>query len=357
MTEEHWGLLLKCAMMETTPAPVAGLIVDSPWIPGYLGVDTIDYMTDMEVWKRAQLAIREHFPGVIFIPDYWVEFGMAAEPSGFGCTVSFYRDRPPAIRHRIASFDDMDQLDALPQPNPKTDGLMALALNNYRRASLWAKERGSPIKIIASRGPLNIAVHIMGVTEFLLAAKLDPDGAHRLLKRTALLTKSWLEAQAEAVGTAEGVLLLDDIAGFFSEEDYLEFAHPYLKEVLDAFNFPVKILHNDTHNPASYPHLHELGVNICNFTHEISLNEARAAVGDKVCLMGNAPPLAELAQGTPQSVKADLTRRLRAFGTCRKGLIISAGGGVSPGTPREKIEALILGANQTERAFAAASAN
>ena len=35
--------------------------------------------------------------------------------------------------------------------------------------------------------------------------------------------------------TVEGIFILDDIVGFVNEEHYLEFAHPYLKRICDAF--------------------------------------------------------------------------------------------------------------------------
>ena len=35
--------------------------------------------------------------------------------------------------------------------------------------------------------------------------------------------------------TVEGIFILDDIVGFVNEEHYLEFCHPYLKRICDAF--------------------------------------------------------------------------------------------------------------------------
>lgn len=45
----------------------------------------------------------------------------------------------------------------------------------------------------------------------------------------------WLKAQAEVIGqTLEGILVLDDIAGFLSAGCCREFAHPYLKQICEA---------------------------------------------------------------------------------------------------------------------------
>ena len=105
-------------MEDTGDVPV-GLIVDSPWIPGYLGISTLDYYTMPDVWLESNLKIKRDFPGLILIPDFWVEYGMATEPSGFGCRVVFFEDRMPNINHIISSAEDIEQILDLPVPNPK----------------------------------------------------------------------------------------------------------------------------------------------------------------------------------------------------------------------------------------------
>ena len=76
--------------------PVA-LIVDSPWLPSYAGIDTFDYFLLPEVWTRINLQLLTRFPDVAWIPGFWVEYGMAAEPSAFGAKVVWHHDRPPSI--------------------------------------------------------------------------------------------------------------------------------------------------------------------------------------------------------------------------------------------------------------------
>jgi len=336
MKQEQWDVIQKCArMQEVQPTPVS-LIVDSPWIPGYTGVSTLDYLTIPEVWLASNLQVVERFPNIIFLPGFWVEMGMAAEPSGFGCKISFYSDSPPAVH---AMIDSSEEIERLKTPNPQTDGLMPLILNQYRHFEPRIIDAGYVMKVVAARGPLATATHLMGVTNFLLGLKLDPKNTHRLLKMTTTAARNWLEAQAQALSSVEGVMLLDDIVGFLSPNDYLEFAHPYLKEILDAFPETVKILHNDMDNPVSYAYLVELPVHIFNFTHLKPLAKVRQLVGPKVCLMGNVAPLDTLGNGTPQEVLESALACLKSDAG-KHGLILSAGGGVSPGTPEENILAL-----------------
>jgi uroporphyrinogen decarboxylase len=337
MRREQWQVIRRCAAGEQVdPTPVA-LIVDSPWIPGFLGLSTLDYLTVPEVWLEANLAVERRFPEIIFLPGFWVEIGMAAEPSGFGCKTCLFADTTPAVHPVINSAAELDRLIA---PDPRTDGFMPVVLNYYRRLEPRVNEAGHVIKMVAARGPLTVATHVMGVSNFLLELKLNPQGTHRFLRQTTTLVRTWLAAQAEALREVEGILVLDDIAGFMSAKDYLEFGHPYLKEIFDAFPGAVKMFHNDTDNPVSYGHFAELGIHLFNFTHLQPLARVRERVGPKVCLVGNVPPLEVLARGTPTAVQAAARDCLEALPE-RRGLILSAGGGTSPGTPAENLQALV----------------
>ena len=187
----------------------------------------------------------------------------------------------------------------------------------------------------------NTSFFIIGIT----FAGSDPQNTHKVIKITTEITRNWLEAQANVLKEVEGILILDDIVGFLSPDDYLEFAHPYLKEIFEAFPDALKIFHNDMNNPASYPYLSELPINIFNFTHLQTIDKVRQLVGKKVCLMGNIPPLDVLAQANPNKVTESVKSCLDAH-PGKKGFILSAGGGVSPGTPKENVEALVISLKQ-----------
>ena len=320
--------------------PLVALIVDSPWIPGHVGLSTLDYVTAPDVWLEANLTVEREFPDVIFLPGFWAEVGMATEPSGFGCRVRFFRDSPPAALPVLGAPGDADGIEP---PNPRSDGFLPLLLNFYRRAKPRLADSGQEIKMVAARGPLTVAAHLLGMTAFLEGLKLQGAATHRLLRLTTSTVKDWLHAQAEAIGGIEGVLVLDDISGMMGAKDYLEFAHPYLKEVFDAFPGVIKMFHNDTDNPVPYRFLAELGIHLFNFTHLQPIAKVREWVGDNICLVGNVPPLEVLAQGTHEDVKRSAVECLRLH-SGRKGLILSAGGGTSPGTPAANVKALVSAA-------------
>jgi hypothetical protein len=112
---------------EPDQVPVA-LIVDSPWLPGYAGVDTRDYFLFPERWLNINLGLLERFPDAVWIPGFWVEYGMAAEPSAFGAKIRFHADRPPSIEPLVA---DLGFWAEAKPANPHEDGLMPLVLRLY----------------------------------------------------------------------------------------------------------------------------------------------------------------------------------------------------------------------------------
>ncbi len=342
MTDKEWSDLLAFLGGEAGRRVPAGLIVDSPWIPGYCGVDTVDYYGDPDIWLSCQDKVRSDFPELMLLPGDWVEFGMASEPSAFGCPVHFYHNQTVGIGHLITTADELDALDDLPVPDPNHDGLMPLVLSKIRLLRGPLLERGRRMRIIAARGPLNIAGFLMTIPEFCVAVKTDPDRVHRLLDKTTELVIRWLEAQAEAAGEIGGILLLDDICGFFSEGEYLEFAHPRLKRIFDHFSVPVKMFHNDNfgNRYTTFPHIADLGVNLFNFSFQAELGEAAGMLGPKVAILGNLPPLELLTRGSPDEIAEAVNAQLDIRpANCR--LMLSAGGGASPGMPKENLRAML----------------
>ena len=348
MRASQWNTLVRIVRGERVEHTPVALIVDSPWIPPFLEMSTVDYIAVPDLWLQANLAVARRFPDVIFLPGFWVEPGMASEPSGFGCRISFSEGQPPSV-HAIAS--DISEIDGLEAPNPLHDGLMPLVIAQYRHAASRVRAEGMDIRMVAARGPLAVASHLLGLTGFLMGLKTDPARTHRLLKVTTRLAKDWLTAQAEALPGVEGIMVLDDVMGFLSKEDYLEFAHPYMQ---DLFSIPaaVKILHNDTDSPVCYPFIRDIGAHVFNFTHLKSISSVRTLVGDTVCLMGNVAPLEVLAQGSPASV-AGAVRRCLEENAGHPSFLLSAGGGTSPGTPAANIDALV-GAAAAARAAGSA---
>jgi MtaA/CmuA family methyltransferase len=343
MRREQWEVFKAVAKGRWNGPPPVALIVDSPWIPGHAGLGHLDYYLDPEAWFQANLGLLREFPEVIFLPSWWVEYGMAAEPGAVGSRITFWPDQPPAVAPAIARIEDVERLEKV---NPSTDGLMALALHRYRKAAPRIREAGYIVPMVASRGPVCTAAFLRGVTDFMTDLVDNPEAAHKLLEFTTGLVIDWLRAQAEAAGdTVDGILVLDDIVGFLSRPRYLDFAAPYLKRITAAFPAEwVKVYHNDANIRPFAAELPDTGFDVLNWSHNLDVADAMAKTGGRLRLMGNVAPLDVGVRGTPQQVKAAALEVLGKTG--RRDLILSMGGGVSTGTPSENIRALVEAARE-----------
>ena len=318
-------------------APVA-LIVDSPWIPGYLGLNHLDYFLDPQLWFESNLKIYEEFPEITFVPSWWVEYGMAIEPSAFGGKVRFWPDRPPDVAPILKDIADGTWLSV---PNPASDGLMPLTLRLYTTQKQRIFDAGHTIPMATARGPLCLASFLRGITDLMLDMTEQQAAVHALLDTLTTTVIRWLEAQCEAIGgCVEGIFVLDDVPGMLSRRLYQEFAHPYMKRVFDAFPKDwVKIYHNDANVKPFAADLTDLGIDVLNWSHKFAIPDALQATGGKLCLMGNVAPLELGVNGSPAEVKAAALDALAK--SAGHPFVLSVGGGTSPGMPRANVQALI----------------
>ncbi|MBE0537936.1 MAG: uroporphyrinogen decarboxylase [Phycisphaerae bacterium] len=316
---------------------MVALIIDSPWLPGYAEVNTLDFYFEVDVWLDVHRRVVRDLPGAAFVPGSWFEFGMAAEPSGWGVPIQWKQDGPPAV-HRYAGT--LDALVAANVPNPEADGLMPAILRRYEKTGPVLVKEGLSPRMAACRGPLAIASHLMGVTEFLMATQLEADKCLKLVDKITQFCIRWLRCQLAYMDQPFGVLVLDDVVGMLSPADAERFALPYLKAIFDAFGDLVHIYHNDTPNANMVKGLATIGMDVFNFSHLVDVAKARTDLGPDVVLMGNIPPLDVLVRGTAADVR-QATRELLAKTQQYGPILISPGGGVSPETPIANLQAML----------------
>lgn len=336
MTDSQWNELLAVVRGQPTARRPVGFIIDSPWLPAWAGHTFWDYFASESVWLESNLRAIEAFPDCTFLPGFWSEFGMCTEPSAFGGKCLFPRNEFPFIG---PITDNIEVAVNLPDPDPSTDGLLPLMLGRLRWARPRLEDLGHPLRFSVSRGPLNICTFLMGTTDFLLALKTEPELTHRLLRKATDFLKRWHAVQREAIPTIQGMLVLDDIVGFLSEADFLEFAAPYMRELF-ATDLPVRFFHNDAECRTSVRHYGSLGINLYNPGIQHSIAELRTMAGPDVALLGGLPPRDVLAAGTPEAV-AEATRRLVASMPGESRWMFSCSGGMPPGVPTANIRACI----------------
>jgi uroporphyrinogen decarboxylase len=342
---QAWNNFLTAARLgEPEQTPVA-LIVDSPWLPGYAEIDTRDYFLFPDRWLEINLGLMERFPGAVWIPGFWVEYGMAAEPSAFGCRMRFYPDRPPSIEPLLPDLAFWANSEPI---NPQEDGLMPLALRLYQNMDQRLQAYGLGIHLVAARGPLTVSSWLTGITPLMEGLALQPELTNRVLETVTTSLIRWLEAQLNTLRQPMGILLLDDLVGMVSRRTYQALVAPHLQRIFQYFSGSLRIYHNDTPCPHLLDNLVEAGFDVFNFSHQTDIALVKEKMAGRVALLGNVAPLDLGVRGTPEQVYSAALQILDKAAP-GGGMILSFGGGVSPGTPPENIDALLRAARDWKR--------
>lgn len=332
MTEKQWERLLETiGGKEIKPLPV-GFIIDSPWLPNWYGIKILDYFTNDEYWFNANMKVVKEFPDIIFLPGFWSEFGMCSEPSAFGARCSFPPDEFPHAYKIISSPDDINKISA---PDPGRDGLAPFILNRLLLNREKIESEGHKIYFSVSRGPLNIASYLMGMTEFLLAMMTNPDEIHKLLHIITDYLEAWHDLQRRSIPTIDGIMVLDDIIGFIGEQEFIAFGLPYLKRIFNR-DVKVKFLHNDADCTSSLKYLPEIGINLFNMGFDKTLNELKSVTDNNITMLGNIPPRDVLANGSKAEIESSVKALITGLEN-KSRVIVSCGGGMPPAVSTENI--------------------
>lgn len=339
MKISDWELLGRVANCEKTnldDLPI-GFIVDSPWLPWWSNINTLDYYTRDDVWFNTNMKLIETFPDLIFLPGFWAEYGMCTQTSAFGSKVVWQEGGIPNPEKIIY---DICEIDRIKKPNPKTDGLLPFVLNRIENNREKMEAKGHYTKFAFSWGPFNIAAYLMGHTEFLLGLKINPVETKKIINIVTEFIIDWIRLQKERVDSIEGIFVLDDIIGFINEDDFVNFALSPMKEVFAAIDSEVNFLHNDMESLIPAKYLNEIGVNLYNFSHIYEIDKMKEICNNSVGLVGNIPPRDILAEGSIEEVKKEVIKMLDSI-TSFDGVLLSCGGVVPPGVSSENINTFV----------------
>ena len=332
----------KQATRRETPARIpVGFIVDSPWLPGYAGIDTRDFYVLPDQWYAIHHGLLERFPDAVWLPGFWVEYGMAAEASAFGSKIMFHADSPPSIEP--LTQDLAFWADRIAPANPHTDGLMPLVLRRYAAADERLQAEGLGIRMVCARGPLAVASWLAGIAPLMMDLVTEPERTTKILTVITDSIIHWLHAQLEAIRQPEGIMVLDDLVGMVSARQYKTMVAPHLQRIFDEFDGLIRVYHNDTPCQHLLDVLPDAHFDVFNFSHELNIAEVKTRIGNRVALLGNVAPLDLGARGKPDQIE-DAARTCLDQAAKGGGFILSFGGGVSPGTPAENIDAMLRAA-------------
>lgn len=301
-----------------------------------------DYYDNPSLKLEAQLYPLKVFDDVLLIPGVWPDFGVALEASAFGCEIIYLDNNPPVAMHYMKSIKEISKLQPI---DPKKDGLMPEALRQYEiMLSQIPKEALEKLDYLdgcsLTTGPLEVSSMILGHTEFYLAFSLYPELVKELLDLVTQGIISYLKALEEISGKIKLLSMIEHLPGQISREHFLEFGLPYISKIFNQFPQAIGLYHNEDNISHIAGDLHKLGAQIIHFGDigQQSVASFKALLKGDLILMGNIHPLDTLLNGDEEMVRQETRECIAGAGP---EILISSGGGLTSGTPRENLWAMI----------------
>ena len=223
------------------------------------------------------------------------EFSVQQEAAALGCEVNWGNDNmmPETMTHPIKSPAEVVIPDnLLEKPSIK---VVLEAISRLRR------EYGDRVAILGKvMGPWTICYHTVGVEDFLILVRLDPDQIRAYLDAYMPVTIAVANAQLRA--GADAVVLPDHATGaMVSAQTYAEFLVPVHRKMLAQIGGPT-VLHICGKCLDRIPHIATEGYDGYHFEWQNDPKKAVEAAGGRVSLLGGISNIEALLQGTPDDV-------------------------------------------------------
>ena len=165
MRPEQWQIFKKAARLEKLDRVPMALIIDSPWIPGYVGISHLDFFLDPEVWFQSHLKIHREYPDIIFVPRGGWSTAWRPSPR---CWARRSSSGPTTRRASTTRSTTSRTSRTFPPYEVEADAFMALTLHRMKMQRQRILDTGEILPLATSRGPMCTAGFVRSTTEFMI---------------------------------------------------------------------------------------------------------------------------------------------------------------------------------------------
>ncbi|MDR3709635.1 MAG: uroporphyrinogen decarboxylase family protein [Capsulimonadaceae bacterium] len=300
----------------------------------HAGIPFGDYCRDGRLMARVQKQFAEDFQ-VDVLTTCSDPAREVIDIAGEG-SVAWFDDQPPAIAEDRAALTDKKRFDKFRLPDPTKPGRM-----NDRLVGIDIMvKQCSPRKSICGwvEGPLALAAELRGINNIMTDFIDDPEFVNKLLEFTADV--AILYGKVQAAHGVDTIAMSDAAASLIGPRLYREFLLPQQRRVLAALKSfgVITRLHMCGQTGALIGDMRTLPVDIFELDFPVDLAMARQNLGPDKAILGNVSTIAELLNGTPESVSASAER---CHNVCGRYHVVGAGCEISPLTPPDNLKALV----------------
>jgi uroporphyrinogen decarboxylase len=305
-----------------------------------LGLPLPDYFANGHHLAQGQLALLKRYGHdcVIGVPH------VVQDAAAFGCRLIHFPDGPPSlgslVAHSTAELQDLRPPDPLQSPilRPTLDALEELA----------AAVKGKVPIIGACIAPFSLPSMLLGTEGWMSILFEPPEIRDPLLAQTLAVATdfvvTWANLQLEY--GADMIVLADGMASatVIFRQQFIDHALPVVQKTIAAINGPVVYEGVGALGPF-IDLMPETGAAAVILEHGDDLAACKAAVGDKITLVGNLNNIAMLAW-----TEADMEQQVKAaidMAATGGGYILSAQGPEIPWDVPDELIATLINVGKT----------
>ena len=271
-------------------------------------------------------------------------------PDAMGLGLYFAEGEGPKFEKVVQTFSDVEQLK---RPDPASSLSYVMDAVALIRKNL----EGSVPLIGFSGSPWTLATYMVEGGSSKAFAKIkkliygDPQTAHLLLDKLADAVIDYLNAQIES--GAQAVQIFDTWGGVLAPGMFHSFSLRYLEKIVDGLHrtwdgetIPVVVFCKGCN--AHLEAIADTGCDGVGVDWTITLNEARARIGDRVALQGNLDPSIMLTN--PEIIENQVIETLASFGE-GSGHVFNLGHGITPDVDPHHMTVLTNSVDKHSRAW------
>ena len=253
-----------------------------------------------------------------------------------GFELSYMEKTGPVIANAVRSPDDLSRLR-----RPGDRGQAQATCDAIRLA---CEALDGTVPVIGFAGaPFTLAGYAIeggSSSDFLTTKRFlreHPESFRRLLGHITDAIIEYLAGQVEAGASA--IQLFDSLAGVLAPSDYVEYALPYARRIIDSLGKTgLPRIYFSTGTAGMLPLLKNTGADVIGIDWRVSMSHARTLLGPEVTIQGNLDPTALISSGDEMTRQADAVLR-EINGAPRH--VFNLGHGVLKETPVERVRQLV----------------
>lgn len=241
--------------------------------------------------------------------------------------------------HILKDYDDFEKLE---MPDPYNNKILTPLLKRAKALKQAYPDMAITTGVV---GPFSTAAAIRPVESILRDTRKNVKNLKKLLQFSVDASLKWVEVFTKEIGP--GTASISDpvtCTDILSKNQFYELSLPYIEKLISGL---IEItgkkpsLHICGHTKGIWEDIGKLKISSFSVDNCEDIGETAEALGDKMLVVGNVPPIEVLRYGTIDDVIESVKSCIKKAGDSPNGYMLSSGCQVPIGTPMENMEAFV----------------